>query len=367
MTLRVFLLLTILCALLLAQQTPPAEAPVHLTNSKIEMTILPLGSTIAGVVLRDDPGKMNPLWHPEGRISNVGHFLCLDGFGGTSPEERKAGLPGHGEAHLQHWTYTLNSQGPLSVLTMKTRLPIVQEDVTRTYKLARGEQVVAVTTEVESLLGFDRPMVWAEHATIGSPFLESGVTEADISAKRCLTRPYTASQRGLAHRLPSDKEFTWPDAPALSGGTVDLRTASANSGDHSACLIDASRKWAYLTELNPRLQLLVGWVVHPDEYPWVQNWENYPPDGMMSRGLEFSTQPFDLPRRQPITEKTLFGTQLFRWLPAKSKVSSHFALFYTKTPPTMRHVDDVRVEDGVIVIEDHSSHASVRLAASVIQ
>lgn len=56
----------------------------------------------------------------------------------------------------------------------------------------------------------------------------------------------------------------------------------------------------------------------------------------------------------------LFNTPTFRWLPAKSKVSTRFAMFLTKVPAAMRHVDDVRYEGGKIVIEDR--HASQRVS-----
>ena len=40
----------------------------------------------------------------QGRFDDsVGHFVCVDGFGPTSPEERAAGYEGHGEAHKQPW------------------------------------------------------------------------------------------------------------------------------------------------------------------------------------------------------------------------------------------------------------------------
>ena len=43
-----------------------------------------------------------------------------------------------------------------------------------------GENIVYVESRLENLLGFDRPVNWAEHATIGSPFLESGATVVDV-------------------------------------------------------------------------------------------------------------------------------------------------------------------------------------------
>src|SRR5215467_3363208 len=86
---------------------------IQLSNDKLELLILKQGASVVSVVLRDDPAKMNPLWQParmaretggRGNFNpGMGQFLCVDGFGGVSAEERAAGLPGHGEAHLVEW------------------------------------------------------------------------------------------------------------------------------------------------------------------------------------------------------------------------------------------------------------------------
>ena len=68
-------------------------------------------------------------------------------------------------------------------LTQAVQLPRVHEVYTRTLRMADGENVVYVNGTLLSLLDFDRPINWAEHATIGSPFLDPGVTVVDISAK----------------------------------------------------------------------------------------------------------------------------------------------------------------------------------------
>ncbi len=349
-----------------------------LANGAIELLVLPKGATLANLALLDDPEKLSPMWNParmareagqkSGFGDGTGHFVCVDGFGPVSAEEQAAGLRGHGEAHrLPFEVRRFGKQGATTALELSTTLPVVQEHLTRTVRLVDGENVVYVHSRLESLLGFDRPVFWAEHATIGSPFLEPGVTVVDMPATRAKTRPYEPRERGLPHRLPSDKEFTWPHAPALSGGTVDLRAAPAepNSGDHTTCLLDRSRKLVWVTALHPGKRLVLGYLFKPEEYPWLQNWENYPPARRMARGLEFSTQPFDVPRREVVEQHSLFGAPVYRWLPAKSKIESHFLLFYARTPEGFRRVDDARMENGQIVLEDRQAKKQVRLPASL--
>src|SRR5579872_183672 len=361
------------------EKTTFEEHPaLKLTNGKLELTILVQGSTFASVVLADDPDKLSPLWNPIRMArelhqpnqfnSALGHFVCVDGFGPVSPEEKAAGLPGHGEAHLQ--TFVMKSfsrQGTTQLLSLTTRLPITEENFTRTVRMVDGENVVYVHSDLQSLLGFDHPINWAEHATIGSPFLEPGVTVVDMSAQRAQTRPYDPSEPGLPHRLPSGKDFTWPDAPGIAGNTIDLRAAplEPNSGDHTACLMDTSRPLVFVTALNPNKRLLLGYVFKRSEYPWEQNWENYPPTGKLARGMEFSSQPYDVPRREVVQLNSMFGAPVYRWLPAKSTIGTSFLFFFTHTPDGFAHIDDVTLENGTLVILDKHAGKEIRLPASL--
>lgn len=367
-------LLVAAAAAALSAQTASFEGheAFTLANDKLEFTILKEGTGISRVVLKDDPAHLSPLWDPARMAresgqkpafnSGTGHFLCVDGFGGVSPEERSAGLPSHGEAHLQ--TFTAKTEPGAIVLT--ARLPIVQEDVTRTLRLAEGEQVLLVETRLESLLGFDRPILWAEHATIGSPFLQPGVTVVDMSAHQAQTRPYKQPQGGLPHRFTSGQDFTWPMAPGVDGKPVNLRLTpeSPNSGDHAACLMDKTRALEWVAAINPELKLMLGYLFRRDDFPWVQTWENYPPSKKLARGMEFSTQPYDVPRREVVSLNSLFDTPLYRWLPAKSAITSRFLMFYTRVPSGFLQVDEVRLENGSLVVEDKKSGLSVRLKCS---
>jgi len=349
-----------------------------MANDKLSVTVLPRGGAFAEVLLAGDAEKLNPLWNPSRMARELGnkrspggatgHFLCVDGFGGVSPEERAAGLPGHGEAHLRPWEVRLaRRESGIATVVFAAELPITGERLTRTLRLADGENVLHVETELESLLGLDRPVCWAEHATIGAPFLEAGVTVVDMPARRARTRPHEPHSSGLPHRLASGRDFTWPMAPALKGRKLDLRAApeDSNSVDHTACLMDPGRKLVWVTALHSARRLVLGYVWKRDEFPWLQSWEYYPANGKLARGLEFSTQPFDVPRREVIQANTLFETPLYRWLPAKSRIGARFLMFYARTPEGMRRVDDVRLENGQLTLEDRKAKKAVTLKASL--
>jgi hypothetical protein len=354
------------------------QPSVVLSNEELALTILMRGSTLGDLVLQRDSTKLSPLWNParlaresgekSGFGFSFGHFVCVDGFGPSSKEEQAAGLEGHGEAHRQMFeVVSSGKEGHDATVTLSAKLPIVQETFTRTFRIVDGESVIYVDSQLENLLGFDRPINWAEHATIGSPFLESGVTVVNISGVRSQTRPYDRPGDGpTVRRLKSGADFRWPNAPALDGKLIDLSIAPLNPHylDHSTTLLDPARKLEWVTAINPKMGLIIGYVFRREDYPWIQYWGNYPPSQKMSRGMEFGTQPYDLPRREVISTGKMFNTPTYRWLPAKSKIESHFLLFYTRLPEGFHKVDTVELENGQIVIQDRSANKRITLTAS---
>jgi hypothetical protein len=373
-------------------ETPPESAAetnseylglpaILLENGILELKILPTGGPFVDFVLKADPDKLSPLWAPLRAAkeagqepefgSSVGHFVCVDGFGGTSEEERAAGLQNHGEAHRLPWTtVSQDKSGATTTLVQSVDLPIVQETLKRTVRLVDGENVVYVNSELTSRLGFDRPINWAEHATIGSPFLEPGVTVVDMSANRALTRPYKdPGSPERRHRITSGEEFVWPMAPTVEGGKVDLRAAPVElgAGDHTGHLMTVGGDKAWVTAHNPAKRLLLGYIYNTAEFPWMQTWENYPKEGMLARGMEFGTQPFDLSRRTVVSDGKLFDTSLYQWLPAKSTFSTSFMMFLVETPEGFAGVSDVSVSGGIITVKDKSGEHAVTLPASLAE
>src|SRR3978361_2193805 len=105
--------------------------------------------------------------------------------------------------------------------------------------------------------------------------------------------------------------------------------------------MDTSRNFEFVAALNIEKKMLLGYIFRREDNPWLQSWENYQPDGTLSRGLEFAVQPFDLPRREIVTQNQLFNTPTYRWLAARSKIRSAFLIFWTRVPEGMNQVDQV--------------------------
>ena len=343
-----------------AQQPVGADRqPVNLSNDKLELTVLLRGGTYSRMVLASDPEKTSPLG-PGG-----GHSLCLDGFGSPSKEEAAAGMGFHGEAGKQLWTMTsAPPSGKVHTLKMNTSLPLAQENFSRTFEIVDGENVVYVSNELESLVGFDRPVSWAEHGTLSPPYLEKGKTVVNMPAAQCRVRD--EKPHGLPNRLIFSRNFTWPMAPTVDGGQADLRfVPEQNYLDLASCQMDPKRTLGFVSALQLSKHLIYGYVFHREEYPWVMSWMNYTGDARAARGMEFSTQTFDISHRETVDMSPLFGTPTFRWLPAKSKIRSRYLIFYAQTPDGFTNVDDITLAGGVLTIEDRTAGKRITLPVSL--
>ncbi len=338
--------------------TPPPEQPqpLLLANDRLELSISPNGARLDRLIMKDGPA-FSPL-------ATLGHFLALDGFGAPSDQEAASGMPFHGEANHQLFRVLPASlPEPAHSVTMRATFPLAQETLTRTLEMVDGENLVYVTSVLESLIGVDRPVSWAEHATVGPPFLEPGKVVVDMPATRCRVRPFKPGD--IPGHLAYDRDFTWPMAPVIGGGEADIREIPTDHHwlDLASCELDPSRTLAFVTALRTDRHLLYGYVFRRADYPWLMSWMNFTGDARAARGMEFSTQPFDISHRDTVGMSPLFGMPTFRWLPANSTIETRFILFYTRVPDAFTRIDDVTLKDGRLTITDRSG-ATLVLAAS---
>jgi len=353
------------------------RAVLLLANDKLEVAMVKQGGSMLRVLIQGDPVGLSPFGNPEMvpqvpenrklQGSMVGHFVCVDGFGSPSPEEKAAGFAMHGEAYLQPWKLeTAEKKGAITTVQFAVNLPLSQESFRRTLRMVDGESVIYINSELQSQVAFDRTVNWGEHPFLFPPFLEPEKTVVDMSGTRARTRTYSANQ---ARRMPmvTGQDFTWPAGPGTDGKPVDLRAQPANASwmEHTTTLMEPSRALAYVTVLNTERRYLLGYVFPRAEYPWVQNFMQYNTTGWSGRGIEFATQPFDLPHRDMVELNKMFDTPVYRWLPAKSRISTQFLMFYVKSPEGMTRVDDVRLENGKLIVEDHASGKTLTMPASL--
>src|SRR5437763_11276402 len=102
------------CVRALAQASPALKEsvvynrPVYfLANDKLEVAVVKTGGSMLRLLIQGDSLGLSPFGNPEmapevpdnRKLQGpmVGHFVCVDGFGSPSAEERAAGLAMHGE------------------------------------------------------------------------------------------------------------------------------------------------------------------------------------------------------------------------------------------------------------------------------
>jgi len=309
-----------------------------------------------------DPHKYNVAKHsraygppPDGRLlaGIAGHNLSFDYFGPPSKDEIAAGHSTHGEAPSVKWQLRSASGtgGLSSTLRCGALLAEAQIKFVREVSVDARHPVIYCEETALNLSTFDRPISWNEHVTFGPPFVEPGVTMFDMPATRAKTCPPSYSTRPL---LKTSTEFNWPLGPAAHGGRLNLRTIPKERFEHyTAQLIDPKLKLAFVSACNPRLGLLVTYLFRRADFPWVGNWverfhqSHAPWNGKaFCRGLEFSTTPFAIPRRETVEQNRMFGESVYRWLAAKSAATVRYVILLFRVPNDFRGVGSVSTGGG---------------------
>ena len=327
------------------------RAAATIENEALRITVLREGGHVAEILHKKS--GVNPLWvppwstiepssynaakHPEygadaesKLLSGIhGHNLCLDLFGGPTPEEAAAGMTTHGEGSVAPFAITEAA----GTLTTSATLPLHGLAFTRTLKL-EGERLHFHET-VENLTALDRPIAYTQHVTLGPPFLECGKTEFRMPGTLSMT--YPTDFAGPNGYLPLGAKFDWPHAPRRDGkGTVDMRrlqnvNASAAFSTH---LLDPHRDRAWFHAWSPSSKLLFGYEWKRTDFPWMGIWEENHSRATapwnsrtLTRGMEFGASPFPESRKDMIERRELFGVPGYRWLPAKSKITVQYSAF----------------------------------------
>jgi hypothetical protein len=275
-----------------------------------------------------DPSAFDPARHAEFGTGSearllagiMGHNLCLDLFGGPSPEEEAAGVTVHGEGSAVD--YELSETA--GELVQRATMPLAQIRFER--RIALQDRNVMIRETVENLAAADRPIAWTQHVTLGPPFLKRGQTQFRAPATRSKV---FEGKFGAHDYLQEGAEFNWPMAPLTRGGSADLQlyNAEQRSSAFTTHLMDPNRKQAFFAAFSPEHRLLFGYVWKQSDFPWLGIWEEnhsrtQPPwNGQtLTRGMEFGVSPIPESRRAMIDRGTLFGVPAYRWLPARGKL-----------------------------------------------
>jgi hypothetical protein len=339
-----------------------------LEGPEARVTILQSGGHVGEIVLKGadavnplwippratmDPDRYDPEKHgqlygrgPSARLMSglLGHNLCFPFWGDPSPPEAAAGMGLHGEAGVLRWRMVSSGRDWLAV---SVDLP---DSMTRfVRRVSLSGRIVAFEETAANLSGWDRPVGWCEHVTLGPPFLDRGVTLFDAS----LTRGYSDD---------SPIEFVWPEG--LAGGSkVDLRRmrdVERGPGLVNHYLVDPQREYGFFTALNPKLGLLFGYVFRRTDFCWLNAWESIGPREI-TRGMEFSDTPVHATMRGLFSRPEVFSTPAFEWLDGKSKLVKKFWAFITRVPAGFRGAAGARWSGDQLEIVERETGRPIAL------
>jgi hypothetical protein len=371
-------------------------------NHVIRLTTLLGGGHIADFRLEDSAGSasVSPLWVPpwrtidphqyrekdhvreygtitEGKLLSglVGHNICLDYFGAPSVEEAKRGLSMHGEAPSSQWRESGVSLARQRVaLTMSVKLPVSGLRFSRKIELRKDESIVYFKETVRNERKADHFFHWTQHVTLGLPFLAPDEAAIAIPGIKGLTDPHGYDE-GKA-LLASNQTFRWPTAPLLKGGTVNLIQPFPHKGLGFvvAVLLDKKKKLGYVAAVNHKLGLLIAYCFKRTDFPWVAIWEENlgiaaPPWKLRTRarGLEFSTSPLPVPRREAFFSGRLFDEPTLTCVPALGEKTVRYVALLAKVPNGFDKVRDIELVQNQISIRGSAQKQPVVIHASGIE
>jgi len=353
-----------------------------LDNDNLSLFLMAGGGHIADLRLRN-LDKINPFWAPPWKSIEpwkyrqcdarqygskllaciYGHNLCLSAFGDPSKEEEKCGLTCHYEAPVGRWSVIRKTINARSIyFEYGCLLPVAQMRVTRAVSTRSGSNVINIRETVQNLARRDVPFTICQHVTFGPPFLEPNGTVFDASATKGHTFP---SKFGSSQRLKIDKDYQWPHGPG-AGGKVDHARSVINlrymgkgrSSDFHTNLMDLKKEHAWFSAVNPRLGLLVAYVWHRADYPWLGVWEESfarkqsPWNGKtLARGMEFANTPFPIGLRKSVDLGTFQGERTYAWLPARGQIVRNYSILALRAGPDCRGVRNIVPEKEKFNVE----------------
>ena len=300
-----------------------------------------LGVTMAGggiVEFRLSGSKVNPLnWTIHG-LEEVeadkpylrGHFLCLDRWGAPSAAEAQRGVPFHGEAPRINWKLTRAPQqdDEYPYLQMSCRMPLAGLSVVRKIGLSRRTSVAFVHEEVTNNRKLGRIYNMVQHPSIAAPFLDE-TTLVDSNATLGF------AQEG---ELPSGSRAAsrWPRM-VIAGRPVDLRRfrsteSDGTAHDVSSFIFDSQAKIGWVTAVNPKAELLLGYAWQTKHYPWLNIWRHRENGEVKSRGLEFGTTGLHQPFEALVARGRIFDRPLVTFIDAGGSSSREYMMFVAAVP-----------------------------------
>lgn len=367
-----------------------------LQNDSIRLVTLTGGGHIAEFRFADASpfSHLNPLWVPpwktmepynyseknharsygsllEGKLLSgiSGHNICLDYFGPPTQAETRQVLSQHGEAPMLRWRKTESrTDRQKTSLTLSTDLPAAGLSFSRNLRIRQGAPVVYFTETVTNKNRKDHFFHWVQHVTLGPPFISARDSQVALPGTKGMTFPHPYNRKNSL--LATNRSFRWPLAPALKGGSVDLRHTLLRQGTGIVVgvLLDPRSNLGFVAAVNIPHRLLIAYCFDRNDFPWVAVWEENraiegPPwkKRTETRGLEFGTTALPVTRQENASMGSLYGVPTYTSVPARGRKTVRYLAFLAQLPDEFAEVRTIETEGNEIVVHGKGKGAVVKV------
>ena len=287
----------------------------------------------------------------------TGHSVVVGNFGMPSAHEASHGVPLHGEASSSQWRVVSATHNDRHcALLLEVVLPYYQLIFQREVVIAPEAFSASITESITNLAATEREFQWVQHATFGEPFLTRDESAVFVDISRAITWPLGYEGHEL---LRDDAEFLWPNAPASSGGSVDLANPFAldGTGFLASLLTSADHPKAAVVVHNRRHALAAGYCFDRAQFPWITLWEEtharrYAPwnGNARARGIEFGNSPMPLGIEQAHETQLFFDTPVLTRIAPRASLATTYDLFVTHVPKEWKSIAGLeRSKNGLAI------------------
>ncbi|WP_430907869.1 hypothetical protein [Maribacter sp. 2-571] len=274
-----------------------------------------------------------------------GHFISLGTWGMPTKGEQQAGIRLYGEANGTIWQ--LDSISPHYART-GFKGNIEKLDFERSLQLYANAPAVKVTETITNRHPIARMYNMLQHATFGGAFSDKNLI-LDSNAGAGIY------QKGAYPRVSYDsleqRSFRWPNG-ILPDGPIDLRTSGNRKKTYlTSHVFDSTDSLGWATAINAEKGLLVGYVWHTREYPWLNVWHQYRDGKQYGRALEFATCGLGLDFiRLASGDYRFYGQNSFEFIDAGQHRTKSYTLFAIAIPKEVTAVDTVTLHSNILDI-----------------
>jgi hypothetical protein len=305
-------------------------------------------------------GSVNPFtWNypDDGSTTpqSMGHFICCDRLGRSTPTEVANGMTGHGEAPYVMWKIvgapTRTPGGVTASLTCT--LPMAGITIDRTIVLSDVSPLLTVTDTVTNINPLGKLYNIVQHPSVAPPFLDKDCI-VDSNADKGF---YT----GNPVKTVEEPTMYWPHV-VHDGNLVDLRRHPTGTFPGVVNFIfpdDVTHGWITLS--SPASGMLLGYRWNVADYPWVRVWRHVIDGEPVAVGPEFGTTPLPRPFGELIDKGPIWGRDIICYLDTGAGETRTFTMFLAEIPDGYTGVETITADSEGITVSEREGGVNIHI------